>query len=224
MDGSLGERQVTTYHEAGTALERVTMDPDGARLGRTVFRYDAAGRLVEEAGHDAAGAETRRVTYERNADGHVVAWEVYMNGELDRRTEVDYDAQGRAVEERTYQHGRMSELETYSEPGRVSEVVAYDREGRVRSTRTVVRSANGMERMEIFDRDGHLQFVSTWSYGANGLLTERSTVDGSGVGEVYTYAYELDGTGNWIRMVVTEAFGDAEPTTYEIRDRAIAYH
>lgn len=224
MDGSLEERRVTTYDEAGKPLARVTTDPDGTPLGRTEFRYDGDGRLVEEASFDTAGAETRRVTYERNADGDVVVWEVYTNGELDRRTEVDYDGRGHVVEERTYEDGRPTELATYSEPGRVFEVVAYDGAGRVRSTRTGVESAHGMERMEIFDRDGHVQFVSTWSYDANGHMTERSTVDGSGVGEVYTYAYELDGTGNWIRMVVTEAVGGMEPTTYEIRDREITYH
>lgn len=223
-DGSLRSRQVTTYDEAGNRLAAVTMDPDGNPLAQTVYRYDDQGQLIEEASYDAEGTETRRSTFERNAEGNVVVWEVYVAGELDRRTEVEYDAQGRQLEERKYENGQLTEIQTYTEPGWVSEIIEYDDEGQVESTGTIVESEHGSERWEMFDGDGNLEWEFTWAYDENGLTIERREVDGAGDEIVYTYEYEFDDNGNWIRMVVIEEFGDFPADTYEIRDREITYH
>lgn len=224
MDGSLRSRNVTTYDEAGNRLAVVSMDPDGNPIAQTVLRYDDNGNLVEEASYDAEGTETRRMRYERNADGDVVVWERYIGGELDERGEIDYDAQGRPIEEREYEDGRLTQIETYTEPGKVSEVISYDEEGQVESSRTVVESEHGTERMAIYDADENLEWDMTWTYDENGLTLERREVDGEGDEIVYAYEYEFDETGNWVRMVVTEFYKDMEPTTYEIRDREITYH
>ena len=39
---------------------------------------------------------------------------------------------------------------------------------------------------------------------------------------MYSYAYELDEHGSWVRKVTTENLGNG-PETYEIRERVIAY-
>lgn len=224
MDGSLRSRLVTTYDEAGKRLAQVTLDPEGNPLAQTVYRYDDEGNLQEEASYDAEGTETRRSTYERDANGNVVVWQLYVGGELDQRTEYDYDEQGRVLEEREYEDGQLTEIETYSDPGRVSEFIEYDEEGNVESTGTVVESEHGTERWEIYDGDGNLEWDMTWTYDENGLTLERREVDGEGDQILYTHAYEFDENGNWIRMVVTEEYKDFPATTYEIRDREITYH
>ena len=223
-DGSLRSRQVTTYDEDGHPLASVTMNPDGEPMGQTVYRYDGDGGLVEQATYDADGVETRRVVYERDAAGNAVAEEFWVQGALDRRYERQFNEQGLLLEERMFRDGRLTEVETYREPGRVADIVRYDDAGEVDATGTLVSSEHGTEEWIFYDAAGNSTGGFFWTYGDNGLVRERREVDSEGREIIYTYAYEFDQRGNWVRQVVTEELGGGSTSVYEISDREIAYH
>ena len=224
MDGSLRSRQVTTYDENGHPLATVTMNSDGERVGQTVYRYHGDGELVEQATYNAEGVETRRVVYERDAAGNAVAEEFWVQGALDRRYERQFNAQGLLLEERMFRDGRLTEVETYSEPGRIAEIVGYDDTGEIDTTGTLVSSEHGTEEWTFYDAAGNSTGGFFWTYDENGLVTERREVDNEGREIIFTYVYELDERGNWIRQVVTEELGGGSTSVYEISDRAITYH
>lgn len=221
-DGSLRSRYVTTY-DAGRRLATVVLDVDDEPIGQTVYRYDDEGRLTEEVTVDAEGAETRRVTYERDGAGNVVRQVDYTDGAVSRRFENVYDAEGGLIEQRSYdEEGRLYEVETYTVPDLEHDYVSYDEEGEVEATGSVVETEDGTVSWVEFGPDGEVAESYAFAYDENGLQIERRDVYGEDAADVYSYAYELDEYGSWVRRVTTENLGNG-PETYEIRERVITY-
>ncbi len=221
-DGSLRSRQVTTY-EAGWPQATVVLDADDEPTGQTVYRYDDQGRMIEQATVDAEGVETRRVAYERDGAGDVVREVQYADGAVRRTSENAYDAEGGLIEQRSYdEEGRLYEVETYTVPDLEHDYVRYDAEGEVEATGSVVDSDVGTLSMVQVGPDGEVAETYEFAYDESGLQIERRDAYGDGETSVYSYAYEFDGHGSWVRKVTTENLGNG-PETYEIHERVITY-
>ncbi len=222
-DGSVRGRQVTSY-DGGRPLATVAYDADEEPTAQTVYRYDGEDRLTEEVAVDAEGVETRRVVYEHDAAGHVVRTTQYRNGELDRSSEADYDADGDLLERRDLDaEGRLTRVSRYDASGLEREYVQYDEEGEVEATGRVIEGEHGTVLIEVFDADGNVSESYAWTYDELGRVLERRSVyDDGDAQERLTYAYDDDAQGNWIRQTTTEDLGNG-PELYEIRDRTITY-
>jgi hypothetical protein len=222
-DGSLRERQVTSFDDEGRRRVTVAYGPDGAERSRTEYDYDAAWRQVSERALDADGLETRRTDVERDAAGNPVLELRYRGDELRLRTERSFDAEGRWLEVRQYEpDGRLNEVRTAHAGGGSYDFELYDGDGEVEERGSVRVGPHGTESMVAFDGAGALAYEIRFTYDADGREVERRDVEADGSESAIVTRYVLDEVGNWTRIEVFEDYGGGLEL-YEVREREIDY-
>jgi|ERR1041385_6752750 hypothetical protein len=137
-DGTLDERQVFTYDDAGN---------------RTQKRYNSEGRLVYEATSrlefDKDGGTSRRIT-----DGASPLFQDEA-AKLHSETVKKYDSRGRWVESLTYQRGTLTgrSVNKFGEDGSLDEFILYNGAGLILQRH--VRTSEGMQ-VSVYKDDGTL--------------------------------------------------------------------
>lgn len=202
LEGTLRQRIVTFYDEAGRELSRETTDADGELVGQVLYRYGDGVGVIEEVTYGPDGAVTKRVAYARNdadevteqvtydaqgsisarevveydADRNLVRHESHRGANLERVVVMTYASDGTPLTRDTYgADGRLLGSRAYSDGGLFQEETAFDEAGEVqrRWTATLDERGNFRELLE-YDLEGEVSERSTYTYDERHLLVEET--------------------------------------------------
>jgi hypothetical protein len=177
--------------------------------GKNVFKYDQNGNQFELSNYKSDGGlvSTIKSTYDPN--GKIVSEETVLpNGTVDIKSEIKTDANGNKVEQMDKKQNTSGNLFNYkhqyvlNEKGQRLEWVAYRGNGSFFFKYTFNYDANGnrTEWLRLTQTNVILAKVVT-KYDDKNNMTEESTYNSDGtLKTAFTYTYEFDKKGNWIRQ------------------------
>ena len=172
-------------------------------------RLDAAGQPIDE---ERLSSEGRVVLRRRFGPGSRLLEEqaFRIDGLIDHRTQYQYDASGRRIEEQLYLgdgalHGKW--IDSYGEGARLTRRAFYNRQGALDVTETHTWSADG--RRDTVIRGSVAQWLL--DYDAAGKLVQKKGGPISGdEGDQEWMACEYDDHGRLLREVTKRFDGSVE--------------
>lgn len=175
---------------------------------KNVFKYDANGNRVELSNYKADGKlmSTIRSTYDAN--GVIIKEETLLgNGNIDLVSTIKTDAKGNRIEQQDVRPmGNIifnyKYYYKYDEKGQQVERIAYRGNGSFLFKYTFKFDDNGNRTEWVQQRsDSAVIGRVVYKYNEKNNLIEQTEYDGNGgVKAIYTFTYDLDKKGNWIRQ------------------------
>lgn len=164
---------------------------DGSLVYIISYKYDEKGYLTEKHEQNSDGTVASKSTYQFDDSGHLKVMNRYnFGGALTSKTSYKYDNKGNMIEQNTFKpDGSLSSWSTRK----------YDDRG------------NEVERIWYRADGSILSKPAIWKYNDQGDI-----IEGSGG---YTYQFEYDEKGNWIKRT---ALKNGKPEV--ITDRVILYY
>jgi hypothetical protein len=237
--GRRRRHDTVAFDAAGNFSEREVMDDYGFPVGKQSYTYER-GRIVEIVLKDEKGAllERRRYGYAngdtpeslaitaRDGSGYV---ERYTRGAGGRLDQITYLVGQREMGRTAFTYEGAAE--------QPAGVAFFDASGK-RATAPVgpclgahrleYRYANGaLAERALYEVDGTLKRRSLYQYDTRGNVTEEIRSGGFS-GARFTYEYELDARGNWIKRVGTTRYDmsgrDGDDGIVNVTYRTITYY
>jgi len=196
-------------------------------LSKNVFKYDANGNMKELSNYKADGKinSTIRSTYD--ASGKLIKEETLLgNGTVDLVSAIKTDAKGNKIEQQDVRPmGNIlfnyKYYYKYDEKGQQTERIAYRGNGTFLFRYIFKYDDNGNKTEWIQEgSDSSVVGKVVYKYNEKNNLAEETEYRGNGsVKAMYTYTYEFDKKGNWIRRKKM-----LDGKVAEIKERNIQYY
>lgn len=198
----------------------------GAIIRTLTYTYDSLGYLTKETRRNDKGIATDStlITNVLNGAGKPIK---RISRFSDQPTIVEflytYDSIGNT-------HARyrriapdstvLKESAEYDPKWRITKSWVYDLKGNIFSTVEYTYGESGKRTSETFrDKKGAIMIIYRWKYETNGILERREACGPSGQNcEAWTFKYEFDSTGNWIKVI---EYRNGKPVF--IKERTITY-
>lgn len=167
----LDSGNITDY--VGNVCKMSSYDADGNLVYYHTYTYDSHGRKSSATSFDSTGHQTGHVdiTYDSAGQSLVDYYRLPTSGEI-RKTENEYNTNGKCVRETLYGHN--------DEPW-LYRTFAYDAQGRQTNTNQ-------------YSADGELEYYYTYDYDVQGNLTRQENYDADGrLEDFLTYAHDEQG-------------------------------
>jgi hypothetical protein len=217
-EGSRRRHDTVSFDADGNFSEREVMNDYGFPVGKETYTY-REGRLTETVLADPKGAllERRRYSYAsgnvpqslaitaRDGSGYV---EQYTRGSSGRLEAIVYLVEGREMGKTVFTYEGAAELATA--------VAFFDASGTAATApvgpclgahRLEYRYANGtVEERVLYEVDGTLKRRSVYRYDGRGNVVQEVRTGGLSDSR-FTYEYDVDARGNWIRRIGTTVYG-----------------
>lgn len=213
--GSIVSRYTKIYNGHGNLRETISFALDGSVKSKTIYSYDSNDKLESRFHYDTDGDITQKGYYVYDDTGNLSELLLYnTNGSIDARILFDLSNRAdRPVRETAFSSDGLIQRESRS---------VYDADG------------NLIER-SYYEEGGILNHKINYKYDSKGNLIEHSwygpqlelekhyvnTLDDNGIliketinyppknsSEIYTFNYEFDAVGNWVKKVVTRTQSD----------------
>jgi hypothetical protein len=194
---------------------------------KNVFKYDDKGNRLELVNYAGDRINsTVRSTYD--ADGKLIKEEtVSGDGTVDLISEIKTDAKGNKVEQQDKRQNSSTilfnykYLYKYDEKGQEIERTAFRGNGTFLFRYSFIYDDNGnrIEWVQVAS-DSSVTAKVIYKYDdKNNLIEESEYEKGNKLKAAYTYTYEFDKKGNWIRRTKLQ-----KNSPVEIKERQISYH
>ena len=180
----------------------------GNLIGKTLLDYDDKGNRIETDYYDTSSALINKSTFQYDDKGNIIEEKYYKGSDvLDYIYTFKYDDKGNQIEKNAaYQDTKFKTIYKYTykydKKGNMIEWKKYDSDGKIFNT-NVLKYDNKENRIE-------------WDWiGSNNDLRA-----------IYTYTYEYDKAGNWIKQTADEfdKYGFLKKHTYNVTTREIEYY
>jgi YD repeat-containing protein len=221
-------KYIYKYDKNDNLIEENEYNLDGSLDSKNTYKYDDKGNLVEKNEYDADGNLDDKDTYKYKYDdkGNLIE-KIHDNTDVGKYT-YKYDYKGNIIEENQYySDGNLYLKSIYNDKGNMIEEDCYF------SYNTYTRDNKGNE----IKNDSGITYKATYKYNDKGNMIEMNKYypyggcwgtkyDNKGNGTSgsfsnweYTYKYEYDEQGNWIKMITyTDGYPD------EVTERTINYY
>jgi hypothetical protein len=226
--------QQITFDEKGNVIEQSLNNPDGSLKSKLAWalKYDGEGREIEKSYYNADGKLTSKgmSTY---AGGEMKTQLTYYNpdGSINHHQIYVYDGNGNKIEEshsNPDNSPRARILYKYDDKGRQTEALYLKPDGTVSQKSVFTYDGHGNRTgFTAFDGAGIIKIRHEYKYDSkNSLIELLNQGDGNGPVIKYTYSYEFDPNGNWVkRETEREVIGsENKPTRTEVTYRVITYY
>jgi len=210
-------------------MSESTLPGEGSKkvLSKNVFKYDASGNMLELSNYKADGKinSTIRSTYD--ATGKLIKEETLLgDGRVDLVSAIKTDPKGNKIEQEDVRpKGNIifnyKYYYKYDEKGQLTERIAYRGNGTLLFKYTFKYDDNG-NRTEWIQQGSDSAVIGKviYKYNEKNNLAEQTEYNGNGsVKAVYTYSYDLDRKGNWIRRKKMQ-----DGKVVEIKERDVKYY
>lgn len=170
----------TRYNENGNLAEEEFYRSTGLLTAKVIYTYDSRGRHAEQAVFKGDGSRPSKLVYHHDGSGLIVDKMIYnADGAFDWKVHFTYDGKGRK-----------------------ERVAVHDAEGALLSERVYLHDGDGNEVEErVYSADA-LVSRGVFSYDGKGnRIREIFYLPGGSVSAQYTYRYEFDEAGNWIKQI-----------------------
>lgn len=199
----------------------------GVVIKTSTLIYDSLGYLTKDIRRNGKGdvTDSTVITNEINEAGKPIRRiSKYSNQPKLTEFTYTYDSIGNIHESFRRIGTDTSELKesaVYDINWRIIKNWVYDMKGKVFSTVEYTYDESGKRTSETFrDNKGGIMIMYRWKFDANGILERREVCDASGKNcEAWTFKYEFDSTGNWIKAI---EYRNGKPVF--IKERAITYY
>ena len=213
--GQTRQLDTVTYAANGNEIERTIYDDFGFLVGKEIHTCDAKGYLLESVLSDPKGAilEKRAYSYDSGNLLQIITYD--EKNRIGLKQVNSYDANHRLREETYYdpKNAVGKTIYKYDENGSISEVAFYLADGSKAvapigpclGAHKVIYSYDGSSKpnkVVAFEPDGEMKKSWKYTYNREGQLAEdmRESVWSS---TKFTYIYEYDSKGNWIKQTGT---------------------
>ena len=202
-------------------------EPSKKLSSKNVFKYDANGNMTELANYSSDGklVSTIKTTYD--ASGNPISEETILgNGNVDLRSTIKADAKGNRIEQndvKTDPTGTLfnfKQFYSYDEKGQLIERAVYRDNGAFfyKYGFAYDGSGNKTEWTRLTSSNAVLGKV-VYKYNDKNNLIEQNEYEGaSTLKSSFTFTYEYDKKGNWIRQNKLQ-----DNQVIEIKERQITY-
>jgi len=211
--------QFTEFDDNGRPVEVITYLPDGSVEHRYKYQYNSEGKLIDELLIEADDEVTEHRSMEYNAQGQLIKEYIhYLDGTADQLI-YTYDTQGRLLSKKCIDSDGITGnffVNVYEGDLLVSES-EYDVDGEIITQRKIVYGDEDKITEEVFrtpeenyhilysydesgsasvrrkyNEDKHLTERNTFTYNAEGLLSESMEESSSGI-EITYITYDPSG-------------------------------
>ena len=201
--------------------------PTKKLASKNVFKYDANGNMTELANYSSDGklVSTIKTTYD--ASGYPISEETILgNGNVDLRSTIKTDAKGNRIEQNDVRADptgtlfNFKQFYSYDEKGQLIERAVYRDNGAFFYKYGFTYDANGnkTEWTRLTSNNAVLGKV-VYKYNDKNNLIEQNEYEGaSTLKSSFTFTYEYDKKGNWIRQNKLQ-----DNKVIEIKERQITY-
>jgi PBP1b-binding outer membrane lipoprotein LpoB len=202
---------------------------DGSKkmVSKNVFKYDANGNMVELSNYKADGKVTSTIRSTYEASGKLIKEETILgDGTVDLVSAIKTDAKGNKIEQEDVRPmGNIifnyKYYYKYDEKGQLTERIAYRGNGTFLFKYVFKYDDNG-NRIEWIQQGQDSSVVGKviYKYNEKNNLAEQTEYKGDGsVKAIYTYSYEFDKKGNWLRRKKMQ-----DGKVVEIKERDVKYY
>lgn len=191
------------------------------------YTYDSLGYLCKEVLHNSKGiaVDSTVITNVLNQAGKPVK-RIAKYSDQPNATEFIYTYDSLGIIHASFRRigkdtSELKESAVYDANWRIQKNWVYDMKGNIFSTVEYVYDENGRRTSETFrDSKGAVMIIYRWKHDANGVLERREICRPTGQNcESWTFKYEFDSNGNWIRAIEYR-----NGKAVFIKERTITYH
>ncbi len=214
--------QKTTFNDKGNITEITDYTPEGYFNYKTVYKYNNKGNKIEmkelilDDYYFDGRVKTRAMeTYEHDSKGNLTATNFYdQDGKLTIKHIFKYNDKRNLIEKRIYDStGSLTErwAFVYDAFGNKIEESIYDGTGSFLKKRSfknddekiakLYKSPARLIEEKEFDANNALLYTTTYAYGVQGNVVERSTKYSDGSSEKWTNVYDYGKSNNWIKAI-----------------------
>lgn len=197
------------FGQHGNMIEKTIYKSDSSLYLKNLFKYDNKGNKIEEIWYYPSGDIDRKMTYKYDEQGDMTEFNSYSStGELYTSSKhiYKYDDQGNMIEIRSYYDNNFDvyslDLYKYDDKGNMIEYIWYHFDGSLQKKEHYLYDDNGnMIEKKDFSSDGTIiEVVSI--FNDKGNIIEKKRLNLNRILEsLYTYDYENDSRGNWIKKI-----------------------
>jgi len=187
--------QSTEFDDSGHPVEVITYYPDETVEHKYKYQYNGAGRVIDELLIEADDEVTEHRSMEYNAEGHLIKELIhYLDGTADQLI-YTYDEKGRLLSRRSIDSdGETGNylVNVYDEDMLVSET-EYDIAGEIITQHKIIYDENKKVTEEVF-RTPEENYHILYSYDENGTASVRRRYnEDKHLTERNTYTYDAEG-------------------------------
>jgi hypothetical protein len=219
---TLDYRYTFKYDNAGNRIEETWFDSDNALDYRITRKFSNMGHLLELKRYtDTTATYTEKYVYEPDPSGNPVKTSLYdENDVLITMTTSIYDGYGNRIEDDNFDGKGKSMgkvLYTYDSRRLKTSEDAYSADGNIMTKKKFQYEFRGkLSQQQNFDNNGKLVEKNVFVFNDKGDENEWTNFDRTGfVVYKYTYTYEYDAQGNWIKKTQLQ---DGKPVFYTLRE------
>lgn len=206
-DGKVDSRIVPSYDKNGHVVGSETFDAKGSLQSKVGQKYDKRGFMVEQAVCDAGGKLASKTVYDYNSNGDQTRWHAYdAAGKLQAAEKLTIYTDRNGLESTYYNgDGSMSskDISIFDAKWRPTEKAKYAPSGTLKDKTIYVYESGG-------------DVLNEKHIGKNGDVTSK-----------FSYTYQRDSHGNWIKQTKTGRIAKNGKLTVRSREtkyRVIAYY
>jgi TonB family protein len=228
-DGSFASKRISTYDEAGRKKEELRYQSKEEIDTKIVQVYDNAGRKIESQGFFNSGSSIGKSLYAYDQAGRLIEESYYKDGSLLIHQSIfRYDQVGRLSEKWTeFKNGEIEKVvHTYGADGSRAEHFHYKSKDVLGSKLIKVRNNKEKSSGMVYYKADSAAWKWLFKYDDKDNVTEEEFQSVYGAGK-WTYNYEYDAQGNWIKQTASEWFlvsGTPTPTPSRVTYREISYY
>lgn len=196
--GFLAGTQRNSHDANGNPTEITFFDEKGALMDRRVYTY-TNGKLTQVASSDSSGAAGYKEVYSYDDNGRLRESTHVIQNKTVGKTTFKYD-----------QKGNIAEVAFFTPDGTKADAPIGPCTGAHRVTYSYDSASNPIQ-IVFFDTDEKPQKTWQYTHDSKGQIT-KEVRDSEWSNTTYTYTYEYDSRGNWIKQFGTST---AQPKTFE---------
>lgn len=223
---TLDYRYTFKYDNAGNRIEETWFDSDNALDYRITRKFSNMGHLLELKKYtDTTATYTEKYVYLPDPSGNPTKTSLYdENDVLLTVTNSTYDGFGNRIQDDNFD-GKGKALGkviyTYDSRRLKTSEETYSADGNIMTKKKFIYEYRGkLSQQQVYDNNGKLVEKNIYTFNDSGDENEWTNYDRTGFPIYqYTYRYEYDTQGNWIKKVQVK---DGKPVYYTIRE--IAYN
>jgi YD repeat-containing protein len=219
FDGGHGEIISTEYAYKNGQVVKITGSTNGKVTGKSMYKYDDNGQCISYI----TGKE--KTEYRYNEQHLISETNEYYDGKINLQTRYTYNDSGLCTLEESsdpIEHVTFANITTsYNEKGQPTDIAyrfMYDTTSNF-SVSYRYDDAGNLEKSIRVNAENKITSSSKFDYDDHGnIVREKSmwfdTETGQEMYSTYTYAYEYDEQGNWVKMTT---WLDDKPYAEEVR-------
>lgn len=184
------------FNESGELESVLYFDKNSNKVAESQFEYSYNTKNEIYIKYDGSG-DTLSITnknFKLNDQGQVLSIEVYSNGELKERSDLEYNNNGNISAEKVIGNdGLIHEKKyeyNYNQKGDLELIFTRDeKSGEIIQKDSLVYSSNKLE-MISYNREGKISQIHQLNYDEHGLIIKEQLINANGkVIELYIYQY-----------------------------------